>query len=197
MSSGVAQTNERVSELLRNTAYKSEWLERPELIEIKAGQSQTANREQRRLFDFSMRVTLKRPQECRVARTAAAPAPSRGQRAQAVVRQRRLNMAKSLNVDIDSSYSEQAASQFRGLNSKEPGQWPILPKTRGLAVLLALAVVVLGWFLVLSTAADDLEAERNKEPALKQDYRGKLAQAVNLAELRKQKLQVRGVRDPA
>jgi type IV pilus assembly protein PilN len=58
---GVAQTNERVSELLRNTAYKSEWLERPELIEIKAGSVQMANREQRRLFDFSMRLTLKQP----------------------------------------------------------------------------------------------------------------------------------------
>jgi len=58
---GVAQTNERVSELLRNTAYKSEWLERPELIEIKAGSVQTANRDQRRLFDFSMRLTLKQP----------------------------------------------------------------------------------------------------------------------------------------
>ena len=64
---GVAQTNERVSELLRNTAYNSSWLERPELIEIKAG---TPNaRDPRRLFDFSMRVTLKRPQ-------AAAPAAS-------------------------------------------------------------------------------------------------------------------------
>jgi type IV pilus assembly protein PilN len=64
---GVAQTNERVSELLRNTAYNSPWLERPELIEIKAGNA--ATRDQRRLFDFSMRVTLKRPQ-------AAAPAAS-------------------------------------------------------------------------------------------------------------------------
>ena len=35
-STGIAQTNERVSELLRNTAYNSEWLERPELVEIKA-----------------------------------------------------------------------------------------------------------------------------------------------------------------
>ena len=37
---------------------------------------------------------------------------------------------------------------------------------------------------------DELEAERNKEPTLKTDYRSKLAQAVNLGELRKQKLQV-------
>ncbi|MEW6703536.1 MAG: PilN domain-containing protein [Pseudomonadota bacterium] len=70
--SGVAQTNERVSELLRNTAYNSPWLERPELIEIKAG---TANpKEQRRLFDFSMRLSLKRPQAA--ASAASAPAPA-------------------------------------------------------------------------------------------------------------------------
>jgi type IV pilus assembly protein PilN len=57
---GVAQTNERVSELLRNTAYHSEWLERPELIEIKAAAAGPA-REPRRLFDFSMRLYIKQP----------------------------------------------------------------------------------------------------------------------------------------
>jgi type IV pilus assembly protein PilO len=50
--------------------------------------------------------------------------------------------------------------------------------------------VVLGWFLLLSGASDQLQAERDKEPTLKQDYRAKLAQAVNLDELRKQKSQV-------
>lgn len=58
---GIAQTNERVSEFLRNTAYQAEWLERPELVEIKAVNVTTANREQKRLFDFSVRVSLKRP----------------------------------------------------------------------------------------------------------------------------------------
>ena len=58
---GVAQTNERVSELLRNTLYNSQWLEKPELIEIRAMSVAGANRESRRLYDFSMRVTLKRP----------------------------------------------------------------------------------------------------------------------------------------
>lgn len=66
---GLAQTNERVSEFLRNTAYSATWLEKPELVEIKATSQQLANREQRRLFEFSMRVTLKRP-------TAAVPAPA-------------------------------------------------------------------------------------------------------------------------
>ena len=96
--------------------------------------------------------------------------------------------SKTANVDLNSVF-EGAASQFRGLNPNEPGQWPLLPKTLTF-VAVAFAMVVVGWFFVLSTAHDELDAERNKEPALKNDYRAKLAQAVNLGELRKQKLQV-------
>jgi type IV pilus assembly protein PilO len=84
---------------------------------------------------------------------------------------------------------EQAAQQFRGLNTSEPGQWPPLPKAASF-LALAIAVVVLGWFLLLQDANDSLEAERAKEPGLRTEYRTKLAQAVNLPELRKQKLQV-------
>jgi type IV pilus assembly protein PilO len=51
-------------------------------------------------------------------------------------------------------------------------------------------VVAAGWFVVVSSAADELQGERDREPTLKADYRNKLAQAVNLTELRKQKLQV-------
>jgi type IV pilus assembly protein PilN len=58
---GIAQTNERVSELLRNTAYNSAWLERPELVEIKLAALPAAGREQKRLFEFSVNLTLKRP----------------------------------------------------------------------------------------------------------------------------------------
>lgn len=93
-----------------------------------------------------------------------------------------------LNVDLNSVF-EQAASQFRGLNPNEPGQWPALPKFAAF-VALAVLMVVLGWFLLLSATTEELDAERAKEPTLKADYRGKLAQAINLGELRKQKLQV-------
>ena len=68
---GLSQTNERVSEMLRNTAYSSPWLERPELVEIKAV-TQGKDRDARRLFDFSMRVSIKRPQA--PAGSASAPA---------------------------------------------------------------------------------------------------------------------------
>jgi type IV pilus assembly protein PilN len=61
--SGIAQSNERVSEFLRNTAYNSAWLERPELVEIKVTPTMPGARDQKRLFDFSVRLTLKRPQD--------------------------------------------------------------------------------------------------------------------------------------
>jgi type IV pilus assembly protein PilO len=92
------------------------------------------------------------------------------------------------NVDLNSVF-EGAASQFRGLNANEPGQWPLLPKALSWTVV-AIAMVVVGWFLVLSGVHEQLDNEQNKEPTLKNDYRAKLAQAVNLGELRKQKLQV-------
>lgn len=80
-------------------------------------------------------------------------------------------------------------SQFRGLNVREPGQWPLLPKV---CAWLGAAVVALalGWVAVVSGASDALDAARNVEPGLKTDYRAKLGQAVNLSELRKQKQQV-------
>ena len=95
---------------------------------------------------------------------------------------------QSPRVDIGVAL-EQAASQFRGLDTSQPGQWPILPKLATF-IAVAAAVVLVLWYFVVSDAIDELEKERNREPALKTDYRGKLAQAVNLPELRKQKLQV-------
>ena len=71
---GIAQTQERVAEILRNTAYNSEWLIKPELIESKAATVAGPNREQKRLFDFSVRLTIKRPQEAGGAASAPAGA---------------------------------------------------------------------------------------------------------------------------
>jgi type IV pilus assembly protein PilO len=96
--------------------------------------------------------------------------------------------SRAVNVDLNSVF-EGAASQFRGLNPQEPGQWPILPKALTWAAV-SVAVLVIGWFLLLSSAHDELDAEHNREPVLKNDFKAKLAQAVNLGELRKQKLQV-------
>lgn len=59
---GVAQTQERVSEFLRNAGGGSEWLEKADLIEIKQANLTTTSRDQRRLFEFSMKVSIKAPQ---------------------------------------------------------------------------------------------------------------------------------------
>ena len=76
--SGIAQTQERISEFLRNTANNSEWLTSPELVESKATTITAANREQKRLFDFAMRVTVKRPHAKAAAVAAEAAVPASG-----------------------------------------------------------------------------------------------------------------------
>lgn len=60
MFQGVAQSNERVSELLRNLLNNSPWLERPELVEIVAGTVALTPRDQRRVANFTIRAGLVR-----------------------------------------------------------------------------------------------------------------------------------------
>ena len=55
---GVAQSNERVSELLRNLANNSPWLDHPELVEIVAGTVALSARDQRRVSNFTLCVAL-------------------------------------------------------------------------------------------------------------------------------------------
>ncbi len=74
MLRGVAQSNERVSELLRNLANNSPWLTRPELVEIVAGNVNLGPRDARRVANFTMRVSLKRADPpAAAARPAVAP----------------------------------------------------------------------------------------------------------------------------
>lgn len=94
----------------------------------------------------------------------------------------------SATLDVPSRF-ETAVSQFRGLNRNDPGQWPLLPRLAAFAGVVVLVLVV-GWLLLMTDAMTVLEEERQREPSLKAEYRSKLTQAVNLSELRKQKLQV-------
>lgn len=68
---------------------------------------------------------------------------------------------------------------FRTLNPKDVGSWPILPRV---TVLLSLFVVVLlaGWWFVWSDQLDALEAQRKNEEKLKEEFISKKQQAVNL-----------------
>lgn len=71
---GVAASNQRVSELLRNLGSNSPWFARPELIEIVAGSISMGAREQRRVANFTIRFHLVRAGEAKKASSAAAPA---------------------------------------------------------------------------------------------------------------------------
>ena len=59
---GYAQSQERVSELLRNLSSASPWLERPDLIEVKAGTIGQA-KNPRKVVEFSLVVNIKRPRD--------------------------------------------------------------------------------------------------------------------------------------
>jgi type IV pilus assembly protein PilN len=67
---GTAQSNERVSELLRNLSRNSEWITRPELIEIVASNIALSPKDQRRVYNFTVRAHLQRASD--VAKAAAA-----------------------------------------------------------------------------------------------------------------------------
>lgn len=58
--SGTAQSNEQVSELLRNLASASTWFSKPELLESAATTMTLPTKEQRALFNFSLRAVLMR-----------------------------------------------------------------------------------------------------------------------------------------
>ena len=79
--------------------------------------------------------------------------------------------------------------QFVGLNPNDPPSWPALPRY-ALCVCVTAAVVVALWFAWLRSSDDELKAEQAKELQLREDFKKKLTQAVNLDALKKQREQV-------
>jgi len=71
--SGTAQSNERVSEFLRNLGNNTPWFSKPELIEIVASTLALSPREQKRVANFSIRVKLVRASEVEKAVSVADP----------------------------------------------------------------------------------------------------------------------------
>ena len=71
---GVAQSNERVAELIRNLASNTPWFTKPDLVEIVAGTLALSPKDQRRVSNFVIRVRLVRASEAEKA--AGKPAGS-------------------------------------------------------------------------------------------------------------------------
>lgn len=100
-------------------------------------------------------------------------------------------MAKTPQTKMDfSEIQQKLKSQFSGLDPNDPSLWPTLP--RNLLYLAVCAAVIAGlWFAWLKASDEELLAEKTREEQLRADYRGKLVQAVNLDELKKQLEQVK------
>jgi type IV pilus assembly protein PilO len=96
--------------------------------------------------------------------------------------------APKINVDFK-GIQEKLKSQFSGLDPNDPSQWPGLPRSL-LFVAVCVAVIAGLWFAWLKASDEELIAEKVREEQLREDYRKKLVQAVNLDALRKQLEQV-------
>ncbi len=84
--SGVAQSQERVSQLLTNMGSRSEWFSKPDLIEIQAKTESISPKESRRVYGFSMSLTLVKPSDLQkmaeeAAKKSVPPAPAAEQTA--------------------------------------------------------------------------------------------------------------------
>ncbi len=94
----------------------------------------------------------------------------------------------ALNIDFP-ALQEKLLGQFRNLDTKDPSNWPALPRYLMFAAVSVLFVVVL-WFLWLNTSEEELTAEQATEVTLREEYKVKLGKAVNLEALKKQREQV-------
>ncbi|MCZ2499189.1 type 4a pilus biogenesis protein PilO [Xylophilus sp. Kf1] len=85
--------------------------------------------------------------------------------------------------------SDRLQRQFRGLDPKDPSQWPGLPRAL-LYTVIAMAVVGAAWYVYLSDFQTELETSAAQEETLRGSYSAKLTKATNLEALKKQREQI-------
>jgi type IV pilus assembly protein PilO len=93
-----------------------------------------------------------------------------------------------MNIDMKQLGAD-IASQFEGLQGRHPGLWPLAPRLLCAAGVMA-AVLGLGYFFYWSGQFDEQDALAAQEQTLRNDYRSKMAQAINLEALEAQQQQV-------
>ena len=92
------------------------------------------------------------------------------------------------NIDF-TGFQTSLKAQFTDLDLNDPPSWPALPRYL-LCLALAVLVVVLLWFVWLSSAEEELTLKRETEIQLSTDFQKKLKQSANLEALKKQREQV-------
>ena len=85
--------------------------------------------------------------------------------------------------------SRDLLKQFQGLTLDNVGTWPPAPRI-ALWLVIIVAFGVGGWFGLWSGQQEQLQQLQAEEQKLKDEYKSKMQQAINLDELRKQREQV-------
>jgi len=93
-----------------------------------------------------------------------------------------------MNIDLKQSFADLAA-QFEGLQGRHPGLWPLAPRLLCAAGAMA-AVLGLGYYFYWSGQFEEQDALAAQELKLRDDYKAKMAQAINLDALEAQQQQV-------
>lgn len=93
-----------------------------------------------------------------------------------------------MNIDLK-EIGQSLSAQFQGLSGRHPGQWPIAPRVLCAAGVMA-AVIALGYSFYWSTQFEDQELGAQEEVKLREEYRIKMAQAINLEALKERKVLV-------
>jgi type IV pilus assembly protein PilO len=89
------------------------------------------------------------------------------------------------NINLPAVDFNQIAEEFKNLDPKDPGQWPLVPRIVILAAIFLL--LLLGaWWLGWRVQLEELAAKEREELKLKDDWLAKKKQAVNLDEYRRQ-----------
>lgn len=78
---------------------------------------------------------------------------------------------------------------LKNLDFNDAGNWPLSFKAAA-AALVAVLVLVLAWYVVISGKSDELEALEGREAALKKDFETKQGRASNLEPLKQQLVQM-------
>jgi len=93
-----------------------------------------------------------------------------------------------MNIDLKQSFADLSA-QFEGLQGRHPGLWPLAPRLLCAAAVMAF-VLGLGYFVYWSGQFEEQETLAAQETTLRDAYKTKMAQAINLEALEGQQQQV-------
>ncbi|MEO7496969.1 MAG: type 4a pilus biogenesis protein PilO [Massilia sp.] len=93
-----------------------------------------------------------------------------------------------MNIDLK-QLGGSLSAQFQGLAGRHPGQWPLAPRLLCAAGVVA-AVAVAGYFFYWSSQFEDQDRLAQDEVHLREEYKVKMAQAINLDALKAQRVQV-------